>query len=113
MKLKDLEDTTLVEKATDLETIFNIHQEYGPYLYNLNSTLFVDFEDVDASNFSYYQCGQYDNWQFLSYKLYGTPHLWWALVKVNSPFNAFRIPTNNVIRYLKKDVIINALKQLQ
>lgn len=67
---------------TDLENMFSIYANGKQQLkYNLNQTLYLN---IDESTKKIYKLKHDMYWPLISYKLYGTTHLAWLLMKVNN-----------------------------
>ena len=115
MKLTDITDSSITIDKNNLDNFFNVYvNEYSNYLFNLNSTVyFSNIASIPMKFFSYYQCKDGETFMGISYKLYGTTHLWWMLMKLNNVTDAFaKIRTGNYIRYLTPSLVSNVLKEL-
>jgi len=90
-------------KMTDLENVFRVYlDKRGNYVYNLNSSLYIN---ADPSMLSTYVLNHDMHWTLISYKLYGTTHLAWLLMKLNdvSTADVFSIKrASDVIYYIPK-----------
>lgn len=90
-------------KMTDLENIFNVYLDKRKnYVYNLNSSLYLDAKNADLETFDI----THDmHWTLASYKLYGTTHLAWLLMKINNvqAADVFRqLKASEKIKYIPK-----------
>lgn len=83
MKIKNLKlEDDYQPTINDLENIFNIYEDKNNNMFfNLNSTLYIGFNSNDLE---YYICKTDMQWPLVSYKLYGTTHLAWLLMKINN-----------------------------
>lgn len=97
-------------KFIDLENFFNVYQnEDAYYCFNLNSTVYID---VPPSRLKTYVCQHDMHWPTISYNVYGTVRLAWALMKVNNitPDAAFNIiPAGSEIKYLDRSDITTVI----
>lgn len=114
-KLKDIDLDNKYEwnKISDLENMFNIYQDDDQNLkYNLNQTLYLN---VNPSSLLTYTLKHQMYWPLISYKIYGTTHLAWLLMKVNRVpakyiFSSINAGAN--VKYLDKDIVKNILQQI-
>lgn len=98
-------------KLVDFENFFGVHEnetdQRKPYLYNLNETVY--FDGVPSNE---YKLKHDMFWTTLSYEIYGTTRLWWALMKVNNVGmdRTFEpVYAGETIRYIGKDEIRSIL----
>lgn len=101
---------------TSLLKLFNILRDHDtePFLnifrsYNLNSEI-----TTDVVYYNTLEVGNDDRWDTISYKLYGTPYLWWIVALINdvsNPFEELEEGTN--IKYLREDYLYNLLKDIE
>lgn len=115
MKLSDLKreipNYQSVYKFTDLENFFNIYEKDNNYVYNLNSTLYLN---IDESALQTYILKSDMFWPLISYKLYETTHLAWLLMKINNVqakdiFN--KLPASTKIKYVDTNTIQSIISQ--
>lgn len=111
MKASDLDDTV---KFVDFENFFEVYENGSdkrkPYLYNLNSTVY--FDGVPSQE---YRPSHDMFWTTISYEIYGTTRLWWALMKVNGvgmdrSFDPVR--AGETVRYIDKETMRSILQDL-
>ena len=116
MKFRDYQNNALINannekdtivEADDLEQIFNINvDKKGNYIFNLNSTIYLQLKDCDLLCYTT-KTDTYD-WPLLSYKIYGSTHFAWLLMKLNNitAKNVFNlIPAGTNIKCIGKDYL--------
>lgn len=103
----DSEHKDTIVEATDLEQIFNVNiDKNGNFIFNLNSTLYLQVKDSDLLCYTT-KTDTYD-WPLLSYKIYGSTHFAWLLMKLNNitAKNVFNlIPAGTNIKCVSQDYI--------
>lgn len=101
---------------TSFLKLFNILRDHDrePFM-NIFRSYSLD-EDLtsDVVYYDTYEVGDGERWDSISYKLYGTPYLWWIIAlmnDVNNPFEDLEEGTN--IKYLREDYLYNLFKDLE
>lgn len=95
------------------ENIFKLHiDEDGRYFYNLiQNIIFPD--NLPAGFFNYYDVTPGDTLPFISYKLYKTTHLWWAICLVNKIDNpTIKLEPGTKLKILKEDTVRLLIREL-
>lgn len=113
IKLREVLDEEHM-KITDFENFFAICQTESDtnYKFNLNSTVYIS---TTLSKLSTYECTCNCHWPLLSYKIYGTTHLAWILLKVNKvqAKDIFNIKyPGDIIYYIPKEQINSIIKTI-
>lgn len=98
------------------ENIFNVYQtqdESNYYYYNIGRKVTIDINDVNEAYIEYYFIDRPMPLTTMSYKLFGTMHLWWLIAAMNQ-LNAIEIPPSNTVIAVPKRIylqnILNSLK---
>lgn len=109
----EIENYGQIYQTADFDHFFNIYKDKnGNYVYNLNSTLYID---VPESRYQTYVLTHDLHWPIISYKLYNTTHLVWFLLKINNVkySDVFKIKhTSDKIKYLPLDDVQAILKKI-
>ena len=71
------------------ENIFNMHKEDGYHIYNLLQHVVLP-DDLDPQLYEIQSPPPGMPYSILSYRIYGTMHLWWLICTVNNIYD----PTN-------------------
>jgi LysM repeat protein len=95
------------------ENIFKVYlDESGKYFYNLLEAITLP-DNLPEGLFGQYVIEPGDTWPYISYKIYQTISLWWAICIANNiqnptqklePGTTLKIPTNNLIQLLIKEI---------
>ena len=100
------------------ENIFKVHQKGDKnfYFYNILKTLQLP-DDLNEQVFDYIKFPETLPLTTLSFKIYGTTHLWWLILIVNKIRNPFEIEGGKTLKYIKKPflkIVLESIKdQLQ
>lgn len=99
------------------ENIFNVYQasdNSNYYFYNISNKVSIDINNIDESYVEYVLIDRLMPLTTISYKLFGTMHLWWLIAAMNqlNPINV--LPAGTVVivprrGYLQE--ILNIIKQ--
>lgn len=82
----------------------NIFRSYVINEDAFQDTIFFDTYEVDAS----------DWWDTISYKQYGTPHLWWVICLMNDVKNPFEeLDEGTNIKILKRSYMYTVFKEME
>jgi hypothetical protein len=99
------------------ENILNVYQtqdESNYYYYNISKKIVVDINDVDETYIEYYYIDRPMPLTTMSFKLFGTMHLWWLIAAMNQ-LNAVEVPPANIVVAVPKRAylqnILNGLKK--
>ena len=112
MKQNQIKDLTKL-KNENFENIFNVYQtENGLYYYNLLQT--IEFpQNLPPTFFKPYTIAYGDTWPFISFKVYGSPNLWWVILLANNILNPLKkIPTGTQILTPVVEVVREVLTQI-
>jgi len=103
-------DTLRVE---NYENIFNLYQDINNnYYYNLLQTIHIP-DNLPEGYYDTYIVGYQDTWTVISYKIYGTPNLWWVITHTNKIINPTKIPEPGVeLKILKTGVVKEIISQI-
>lgn len=96
------------------ENFFNIYTEdNGMKFYNLLRSINV-FPANDSIAEDEYLVALNDTWMLISYKYYGTIHLWWLVCDYNRIQDPTKIPEPGTkIKLLKKDFVWSVITSLK
>lgn len=114
MKQNDLSDINYKLSSQQYENIFNVYVDADiGYFYNLLRT--VNFPtDLSKDVYDLYVIEPGDTWTLLSWKLYNSILLWWAICAVNNIQNPTELPVvGTEIKILKGVYLRDILNQLQ
>ena len=76
-------DTLPKLSLENMENIFSVYQDDTQrYFYNLLETVQIP-SNLPANLFSPYNVKYGDTWPYISFKIYGTPNLWWLILHAN------------------------------
>lgn len=98
--------------------LFNILEDSDTTLFlNIFRSYIVD-EDIlsDVSFFQTYEVSNGENWDNISYNIYGTPFLWWAIAIVNpglivNPFED--LDSGQILNVLREDYVYQLSSDLE
>lgn len=111
LRIKDFGESKDFLKFTDFDNFFYVYKDKRQnYVYNLNKSLYLEINDNIVEN---YQITHNMYWPVVSYKIYGTTHLAWLLMKLNKVdaknlFNILR--PGDVVKYLDKEYVANIIE---
>lgn len=98
------------------ENIFNVYQTQDVnnyYYYNLGNKINIDINNVDGTYIQYIFIDSRMPLTTISYRLFGTMHLWWLIAAMND-LNPVEIPVaGTVIAVPEKQYIQNILNTIQ
>ena len=96
------------------ENIFNLYKDQdGAYFYNLLQSIQVDLKKMPNSAFRVYNTKYGDTWPLISYKVYGTPNLWWAILIANEITNPLkRLEPGTEIKAFVEEVVSEIISQI-
>lgn len=107
----DLEDLDL--KVTDYESILDVYvNKRGNWLFNLNSRMEVDADDVLADHLVTHD----SHWPIVSYDIYATTRLAWLLMQVNhvKPADVFKpVLAGTTVKYLPPEQLRDVVTAMQ
>ena len=113
IRIKDFADSKNYLKSTDFDNFFNVYlDKRNNYIYNLNKSMYFLIEDGATQE---YLLKHDMHWTLVSYKLYGTTHLAWLLMKINNIDAAHvfdKIKAGAIVKYIPKEqltTVINAI----
>lgn len=117
-------DTALYNDYTTIQLsnssqlkMFNILDDVLNNTYYLNIFRSYILSTSQLNNSSFYDLYEVDNSEWLdsiSFKVYGTPNLWWVIAIVNNVVNPFEdVYGGKVLRILKNSYIYNILKEVK
>jgi hypothetical protein len=92
------------------ENIFNMYEFKNSnddkyVFYNILSKVTLP-PDLDKDVFAYYNIDAHTPLTTLSYKIYGTQHLWWLIMVVNNIKNPVKLlESGSIIKVIKKDYL--------
>ena len=95
------------------ENIFkvNLIEDNNVYFYNLLNK--VIFPDNISDEFTDEITLMSDKpWTMLSFQLYGTINLWWAVYLLNKPDYIFKAQANNTYKFIKSKYITSVLNKI-
>lgn len=110
MKAYQIKELEKFVSKKDIANLFHVYKDNNLDIKNnrvfniMRSVYFADLSDIPLSYFKYYTVIKNDNWNLISYKLYGTIELFWLLMKLNGVIDPFYEPiVGKAIRYISKD----------
>jgi hypothetical protein len=78
-----------------------------------NSYVLTD-EILNSTFFDTYEVDDNDWWENISFKVYGTPYLWWTIALTNNITNPFEeIKPGDLIYLLRPQYIYQMLKEIK
>jgi hypothetical protein len=100
-------------KKTNYENIFNLYlDENGRYYYNLLQSIIIP-QNLPEGYYEEYDVEYGDTWPFISYKIYGSPNIWWIITDVNAIRDATKLPEPGIkIKILKMEYVKSILNQI-
>jgi hypothetical protein len=101
---------------TRYENIFKLYlAEKGAdssyYYYNIINKVSIP-NDIDPNLVSHISLNRKLPWTTLSYKLYGTTHLWWLIFLLNTPKNVFYADAGITYKYFLPSYIDDVLNNI-
>lgn len=112
MKPRDITDIPQVD-SDYYENILSMYQtqdESSYYYFNISKKIVIDMKNIDESNIEYYYLGAAMPLTTVSYRLFGTQHLWWLIATMNK-LNPLDVPqAGTVIAVPTNDYLINILQ---
>lgn len=98
------------------ENILNMYQtqdESNYYYYNISNKVVVDTTNINTDYIEYYFLDTPMPLTTLSYRIFGTQHLWWLIVAMNK-LNPIDIPAaGTVIAVPKKQYVSDVLQTIK
>lgn len=115
MDLDGYNTTSYSDSTYDLANLFlKFRDKNGNIVYNLNDTIEIEFADASSSLYDVYVVKESDTYQTISYKLYGTTRLWWAIAKINDVYDATKLPSKgDVIKTISKSFIGQVIRAIK
>lgn len=115
MDLDGYNTTSYSDSTYDLANLFlKFRDKNGNIVYNLNDTIEIEFADTSSSLYDVYVVKESDTYQTISYKLYGTTRLWWAIAKLNKVYDATKLPSKgDVIKTISKSFIGQVIRAIK
>lgn len=101
---------------TSLLKLFNILRDHDkePFINIFRSYEFESNLTEDVVYYDTYEVGSDEWWDDISYKLYGTPYLWWVVALMNDVINPFEeLIEGTNIKYLREDFLYNMFKDIE
>jgi len=95
------------------ENIFNVNliEDNNVYFYNLlNKVIFPD--NISDEFIDEITLMSDKPWTMLSFQLYGTINLWWAVYLLNKPDYIFKAQANNTYKFIKSKYITSVLNKI-
>lgn len=110
MKIRDLIPTYSPER---LENLFTVSLDTnGNYFFNLTESIQFD-DDIPSEILGRYVVEGRLSWHTISYKIYGTSNLWWALLAVNKTFSPMILPEVGAsIYFIEKGTLVSILEKM-
>lgn len=100
------------------ENIFNMYKDANEngdmyYFYNIGRKVTLP-KDIDDNVFDYYRVPDLLPLTTISYKIYGSMHLWWLVLLCNDIQNSFKLfNPGSVIKIIKKEYLPSVLNSLK
>ena len=101
---------------TSMLKLFNILRDHDkePFMNIFRSYSFESDITSDVVYYDTYEVSNNEWWDDISYKLYGTPYLWWTIALLNNVTNPFEeLESGTNIKYLKEDLLYNVFKDIE
>lgn len=97
-----------------LENLFTIAEDAnGNFFFNLTETVQFD-DDIPAELLGRYVVDGRVSWHNISYRIYGTVNLWWAILAVNKSFSPMVLPeVGSVLYFIEKTTLISILDNMK
>lgn len=97
------------------ENIFKVHQKGDKnfYYYNILKKIKLP-DDMNERIFEFVKYPETLPLTTLSYKIYGTTHLWWLIMIINKITNPMNIEGGKTLRFIKKPflkVVLESIKE--
>lgn len=120
MSLKNIEETFYdimgfrLDNTSQLK-LFNLLQDTdGDIIFNIFNSYELSDEVSNNSFFDTYEVDNDDWWDNISFKVYGTPYLWWTIALTNRITNPFEeISPGDLIYVLQPQYIYQMLKEIR
>lgn len=111
MKAKDINIDLSPER---LENLFTVSKDSdGNFYYNLTETIQID-DNIPSSMLGRYDVTGKMSWHNISFDIYGTTNLWWAILAVNKNFSPIVLPEKgDIIYFIQKDTVISIMDALK
>ena len=112
-KQNDLIDVQYTLSPQQYENVFNVYSDSDVgYFYNLLKT--VNFPtDLDSSVYDIYTISPSDTWPLISWKVYNSIMLWWAICALNNIQNPLIMPpVGTEIKILKVRYLQSVLSNI-
>ena len=102
------------ERYENIFKVFSIEKVTGNnyYFYNILKKIEIP-SSLDADIVSTLELNTKLPWTTLSFKLYGTQHLWWLLFLLNKPKNIFYADAGVELKYILTDYLDIVLNNIQ
>lgn len=95
------------------ENILNMYQtqdDSSYYYFNISNKVVVDMENINADYIDYYYIDAPMPLTTLSYRIFGTQHLWWLIVAMNN-LNPIDIPAAGTVIAVPKNQYVSDVLQ--
>lgn len=99
------------------ENIFKVYEQSKDtskyYYYNILTKVTIDTDNIDPEVFKYIKVDKRLPWTSISYREYGTQHLWWLILVVNGINNPVILPKiGDVFRIIRREYVNDILSQI-
>lgn len=110
-KIRDIIPTYSPER---LENLFEVSLDAnGNYFFNLTETVQFD-DDIPAELLGKFIVQGRLSWHNISYQIYGTTNLWWAILAINKTYSPMVLPeVGSAIYFIEKSTLISILDKLK
>lgn len=95
------------------ENVLNLYSVDGYPHYNIGKSVKFDLKNTSSEYLEFFYVDRDMPWTTLSFKLYGTQHLWWVIVLVNGLNPIFNPERGTTIAAIKPQYISYVLDSIK
>lgn len=103
-----------LDNTSQLKLFNMLRENKDDIFWNIWNSYVLTDEILNSTFFDTYEVDDNDWWENISFKVYGTPYLWWAIALTNNITNPFEeIKPGDLIYLLRPQYIYQMLKEIK
>lgn len=115
--MKEFQINELKNEApkNSLSNVLNVEVVGDNYVYNMMRTLYMlDLDFVESGYFQFYTIKQNETWNSISFNIYGTPKLYWLILKLNDIRDPMFDPVPGTqLRYISEEDALEVIDSIR
>jgi LysM repeat protein len=109
MRQNEITDLPVL-RTENYENLFNVYQDEKDKMYYYNLLQTIAFPDgLPITLFTKYDVVPGDTWPYISYKVYGSPNLWWPIMYANKILDPTKNPVPGTTVTIPKPQVVNEM----